>query len=615
MLKRSIALGGLAVLGGLIVAASAQETVWIHGATLVGEPKYEAGFAHFDYVNPHAPKGGLVRLSVIGSFDNLNPIPDAGILAAGTGLLYETLMTGNLDEPLSQYGLLAEGFIWADDFTWAIYKLREDAYWHDGVPITVADVIWSYEVQTDNSPGLAAYYSHVVAVEQTGEWEITFTFDGANNSELPIIVGQFSIFPKHYWEGTDADGEPRDFLQPTLDPPLGSGPYRIKTVDAGRTIAYERVEDYWGATLNVNVGHYNFDEIRYEYFLDETVQLEAFKADEYDFRTESIARVWANEYNFPAANDGRVILEWFEPEVSSGLMVGYYWNTRREKFQDPRVRWALTLAYPFESVNRDLFYSQYVRLSSFWDGIELAAIGTPEGRELEILETVRDLVPPEVFGPAYQNPVSSTPEELRENLRTALGLLNDAGWVLDGNTLVNAETGEPFIIEFVNRQPSLEPQALRYQEELRKIGIDFQIRTMDTSQWVNQVRAMEFDTVYSGRGQSLSPGNELYAFFGSQTAYLEGTVNLSGIDNPAVDALIELIVAAPDRDELVAATKALDRILMWNYYVTPGWTLRAIRAAFWDRFARPDPLPTFSIGFPTVWWYDDAKADQIGRAR
>ncbi len=618
MLKRQTlaAIASLAIAGGLIGGASAQDTGWLHGITLLGELKYPPGFAHFDYVNPNAPRGGVVRLSAIGTFDTLNMVPDQGLGAAGLGLIYDSLMVGTMDENQSQYGLLAEGLRYPPDYSSATYKLRENAFWHDGVPITVADVIWSFEVQVANSPGTASYYSHVSRVEQTGEWEFTFFFDETGNRELPTIVGQLTVIPKHYWTGVDAAGVPRDILAPTLVPPLGSSAYRVKSLDAGRTIVYERVPGWWGETLNVNIGQSNFDEIRYEYFLDETVQFEAFKADQYDFRSENIARRWANEYTFAAVTDGRVKKEWIETEINYGEMLGYMWNTRIDRFQDVRVRRALTLAYPFEQVNQDLFYGQYIRPKSFFDGINLEADGLPLGRELEILEGLRDYVPPEVFTADYTNPVNGTPDELRANLREALGLLNAAGWVLDGTRLVNQITREPFVIEFLNRQPSLEPQALRYQTELAKLGIEFQIRTVDASQWVNRVRAREreYDVIYYGWTQSLSPGNELLAYFGSQSARTPGSVNIPGIDNVAVDEIIDLIIQAPNREELVAATKALDRVLSWNYYVMPGWTLRAARIAYWDRFSHPDTFPPYGIGFPVTWWWDPEKAARIGPA-
>ena len=603
------AAAGLAFLGGM-TAVHAQDAAgeWLHGSTLIGELKYPEGFPHFDYVNPDAPKGGLARLGVFATgFDTLNVIPELGTLAPGIGQIYETLTTGTLDESSSQYGLLADAFRHPADYSSVTYRLNPDARWHDGQPVTPEDVVWSFETQIAQNPDVAEYYSHVTGAAVSGQREVTFTFDETGNRELPQIVGQLMILPKHWFEG-------RDIEAVSLDPPLGSGPYRVKSVDPGRSISYERVPDYWGADLNVNVGQNNFDELRYEIYLDETVLFEAFKADQFDFRWENIARRWANEYNFPAVADGRVVQELVDKEIDFGEMLGYVFNLRREKFQDVRVRRALVLAFPFETLNRDLFFGQYYRPDSYFDGIDLEAEGVPEGRELALLEEIRDLVPPEVFTTDYTNPINGTPEETRANLRLALQLLTEAGYTLRGNQLVDAQ-GQRLTVEFLNVQPTFEANALRYKEELAKIGIDFQIRTVDTSQYTARIRAFDYDVVYQGWRQSQSPGNEQYFFFGGESANEPGSRNYAGIDNPAINHLIEKIVYALDRDELVAATRALDRVLSWNYYLVPGWTGRIDRIAYWDRFSHPDPLPPYSYAFPLVWWYDQEKAQRVGVAQ
>jgi microcin C transport system substrate-binding protein len=501
-----------------------------------------------------------------------------------------------------------------DDYSSVTYKLRSEAKWNDGRPVTVDDVIYSFDVLKKNNPSQAYYYQHVVKAEKTGDNEVTFTFDQKGNRELPHILGQLLILPKHYWEGTDAKGNKRDITRSTLEPPLGSGPYRIKSLVPGRTISFERVPDYWGKDLPVNVGANNLDEIRYEYFRDETVELEAFKADQIDWRSESTARVWATGYDFPAVKAKKVVLELFEqPYRTAGLMVGFIFNLDREPFKDPRVRQAFDLAFPFEDINKSLFYGQYVRLGSYFDGIPLAAEGLPQGRELELLTEIRDKVPPEVFTEVYKNPVNASPAASRANLKKALALLTEAGYTLEGNKLIGKD-GKQLAVEFLMNGPLYEKIALRYQQELKKIGIDFQIRPVDTAQYENRVRSRDFDIMYSGWAQSMSPGNEQIEFFGSAAADREGSRNYGSIKNPAVDALIEKIIRAPDRDELIAATKALDRVLLWNHYLVPGWTLRAVRVARWDRYSRPDPLPEYSIGFPTIWWWDAAKAAKVGGA-
>ena len=601
---------------GAAVGANAEDSGWVHATSLIDPPKYAADFKHFDYVNVNAPKGGLVRLSNTGTFDTLNLVPPKGTMAAGIGLIYDTLMTSSLDEPYTEYGLLAEAVKFPPDYSSVTYRLRSGAKWHDGEPITADDVVWSFQVLTDKqhgNPGQAFYYQHVVKAEKTGEREVTFTFDHAGNRELPHIVGELIVLPKHYWEGTDAQGNKRDVFKSTLEPPLGSGPYKIKSVTPGRTVAYERVPDYWGKDLPVNIGSSNLDEIRYEYFRDDTVELQAFKADQIDWRIESSARVWASEYDFPAVQQKRVLRELFEqPYKSSGEMVGFVFNLNRDTFKDARVRQAFDLALPFEEMNKTLFFGQYTRFKSYFDGIPLASSGLPTGRELEILNEVKDKVPPEVFTGQYANPVNDSPQKERDNLRLALKLLNDAGWQLQGNQLVNAKTGKPLTAEYLIYTPTFEKVGLSYQTALKKIGVNLQIREVDTAQYENRVRSRDFDIIYANWAESMSPGNEQTDFFGSQSADREGSHNYGAIRDPAVDKIIQHILYTKDRDELVAATKALDRVLLWNHYVVPGWGLRANRVARWDRFSHPEPLPTYSDGFPTLWWWDADKAAKVG---
>ncbi len=592
-------------------AASADSGEWMHATSLLDDPpKYAEGFAHFDYVNPDAPRGGILRLSDTGTFDSLNFVPPRGATPLGLGLIYDTLMTSSMDEISTDYGLVAEAMKHPADYSSVTYRLREGAYWHDGMPMTAEDVVFSFNALTEHNPSQAFYYRHVANAEITGEREVTFTFDQTGNRELPHIVGQLLVLPKHYWEGTDADGEPRDISRGTLEVPLGSGPYRIKSVTPARTIVYERVDDYWARDLNVNVGSNNLDEIRYEYFRDETVELEAFKADQIDWRSESTARVWATSYDFDAVNDGRVILELFEePYRSAGLMTGFIFNLARQPFDDVRVRRAFNLAFPFEEINETIFFSQYTRLKSYFDGIPLASSGLPEGRELEILEGIRDLVPAAAFTETFTNPVTTTATE-RGNLREAIGLLREAGFTLDGNRLVDA-SGKQLEVEYLMNGPLFEKIALRYQAQLAKIGIKLTLRPADTSQYQNRVRSRDFDMIYSGWAQSMSPGNEQIDFFGSDSATREGSRNYGGVADAGVDTLIQKILQAPDRDELIATTKALDRVLLANHYLVPGWTLRAARVARWDRYARPETLPEFAVGFPTIWWWDDDKAQAV----
>ncbi len=593
---------------------SNQDKKWRYGLSLFGDLKYPEGFKQFDYVNANAPKGGTARQIAIGTFDNLNIVVAGikGTIAAGVGLIYDTLLAFALDEVTGAYGLLAEAISYPDDFSSVSYRLRAEAKWHDGMPVTPEDVIFSFDASKKNSPQLAAYYRHVVKVEKTGEREVTFTFDGPGNRELPQIVGEIMVLPKHWWEGTDKNGKKRDVGTNTLEPPLGSSAYRIKDFTAGRTIVYERVNDYWGKNLAVSVGINNFDELRYDYFRDTTVALEAFKADAVDWRVENVAKNWATAYDFPAVTDKRVLLKEFTIN-SRGVMQAFAFNIRRPKFADPRLRRAFNYAFDFEEMNKQIFYGQYQRVDSYFAGTELAATGLPGGRELELLETVRDKVPPEVFTTPYANPVGGNPEAVRNNLREALRLLKEAGYEVRNQQLVDSKTGEPFKVELLAEEPSSERIFLFYKPSLERLGIGVSVRTVDDTQYENRLRSWDFDIVIMTRGESLSPGNEQRGYWGSQAADQPGSLNWIGIKNPAVDAMIDAVIFAKSRDDLVAATHALDRVLLWNHYVVPQWTYPYERSARWDRFGYPDPLPKYAASaFPTVWWWDADKAAKTG---
>lgn len=603
---------GTGVLAG---PATAQEAGWKHGLSLFGDVKYPAGFKHFDYVNAAAPQGGTVRMSGFGTFDNFNEVVAMvkGNLAMGTTFFNETLMTPSFDEVSTEYGLLADAVRHADDHSWVTYRVSAKARWHDGKPVTADDVIFSFKVLKENRPDLAAYYRHVTKAEKTGEREVTFTFDGPGNRELPHIVGQLTIFPKHWWEGTDKSGNKRNIAATTLEPPLGSGPYRIKEFTPGRTIVYEKVADYWGKDLNVNIGTNNFAQVRFEYFRDSTVALEAFKGDQIDWRTETSAKDWATSYDFPAVRDKKVVREEF-PQTSSGVMQAFAFNIRRDKFKDARLRQAFNYAFDFEEMNRQLFYGQYKRINSYFFGTELASSGVPQGLELEILETVRAEVPADLFTRPYANPVNGDPTAVRNNLRQALRLLREAGYEIRDTKLVNAKTGEPFKLEILLVQPAFERVALFYKPALQRLGIDVSVRTVDTSQYENRLRQWDYDIIVMSWGQSLSPGNEQRGFWGSQAADQPGSRNVVGIKNPAADKMIERVIFAKSREELVAATHALDRVLLWNHYVVPQWSYPFQRTARWDRFGHPEIMPKYAASaFPTVWWWDKDKAAKVSQ--
>jgi len=610
------ALGGIAAIP-LINPASAQsaaEPAWRHALSLFGDVKYPADFKRFDYVNPDAPKGGAARMMSIGTFDNFNFAVSGikGNIAPAVMMIHQTLMERSQDEVATEYGLLAEAASHPDDFSWVVYRLRKEARWHDGVSVTPEDVIFSIETLKKLSPFYASYYRHVVKTETAGEREIKFTFDSPGNRELPTIVGEMPILPKHWWEGKDAQGRKRDVSATTLEKPLGSGPYRIKDFVAGRSVTLERVKDFWAANLPVQIGQNNFDELRFEFFRDNVVALEAFKADQADWINENSAKQWATAYDFPAVAEKRVIKEEF-PINDSGRMQAFAFNLRRDQFRDARLRRAFNFAYDFEEMNKQLFYGQYQRIKSYFDGTELASSGLPEGQELKILETVRDKVPPEVFTTPYANPVGGNPEAVRGNLREAARLLKEAGFEVRDKRLVDA-AGKPLTVEILVQDPASERIALFYKPSLERIGISVSIRVVDDAQYQNRLRSFDFDMIIDGWGQSLSPGNEQREFWGSQAADAPGSRNTVGIKNPAVDALIDQVIFAKDREGLVAATRALDRVLLWNFYVVPQFTYPYSRYARWDRFSHAEPLPKYArSGLPSLWWYDTEKAAKIGK--
>ena len=589
---------------------------WRHGLSLFGDLKYLRQFAHFDYVSPHAEKAGTVRRGVTGTFDNFNMAVEGvkGVLAAGIELIFETLFTPSLDEVSSEYGLLAESVSHPPDFNSVTYRLRAEAKWHDGSPITPRDVVFSFTSFKKLNPRLSTYYHHVVRAEITGPRDITFSFDAPGNRELPLIVGQLTVLPSHWWQATDNSGTRRRIGNTTLEPPLGSGPYRIKDVDAGRTVTYQRVGDYWGKDLNVRVGQNNFDTLRFDYYRDADIQFEAFKAGDFDWRTENVARNWATGYGFPAVKDQRVVLEEF-PIRNVGVMQAFAFNTRRSRLADPRLRRAFNFAFDFESINEDIFYRQYRRITSYFQGTELVCSGLPEGRELDILTPLRDQVPAEVFTTAYWNPIGGGPAADRRNLLEAMSLLEAAGFAARNLKLVELKTAEPMKVEFLLSDPTYERFVLSYQDSLARLGIDSTVRTVDSIQYENRLRNFDFDVVVASWEESLTPGNELRDYFGSSAAGAPGSRNLVGIADKAIDQLIDRIIYAGNRAEQVAATHALDRVLLWHHYVVPQWTLNEVRTARWNRYAKPDRMPIYGMSaFPDIWWWDAQLAAATDRS-
>jgi microcin C transport system substrate-binding protein len=603
----------LTVMVALSFAGAAEANIRHHALSLLGEPKFGPDFKHFDWVNPAAPKGGTVRLWALGAFDSLNPYTIKGSPAAGLGLIYDALMVSSPDEPSTEYGLVAAWVSHPDDFSSVTFGLRPEARFHDGKPMTAADVVFTFEQLKKNHPHYAFYYKNVVKAEPTGPNEVTFTFDQKGNRELPLIVGQMPVLPKHYWEGKSANGEARDLGRSTLEIPLGSGPYRIKEIDAGRSIVYERVKDYWAKDLPISIGQWNFDEIRYSYFRDRVPAFEAFKAGQIDFWQESSAKFWATGYDFEAANKSLVRKEEI-PVARVAPMQAFVMNLRRPQFQDARVRRAFNLAFDFEWANKNLFFDQYRRVGSFFDNSELASKGLPTGLELKILEEVRGQVPPEVFTTEWKNPVNAGPQDARRNLAEASKLLGEAGWKARNGVLVDGQ-GRELSVEFLIVSPDFERVILPYKTALERLGVKASIRVVDSAQYQRREDSFDFDIIVDTFPQSLSPGNEQRDFWGTPAADREGSRNTAGIKNPAIDKLIERLIFAKDREELVAATRALDRVLLWNHYVVPQWHTPYDRVASWDMFGRPAKLPSQSISFQRIWWVDPDKAKALATAR
>jgi microcin C transport system substrate-binding protein len=582
-----------------------------HSLSLVGEPKYPADFTHFGFVNPDAPKGGLVRLPSIGGFDSLNPVLYRGERAPGISLVNENLMSDSIDEPSTSYGLIAEWASYPEDYSSVTFKLREDARWHDGKPVTPDDVIYSLDVNKKANPRMGLYYKNVSHAEKTGKNKVTFYFDTKGNRELPMIMGQLTVLPKHFWMGTNADGETRDPMKTTLEPPLGSGPYRVKTVRPGRSITFERVDDYWGKDLPVNKGMWNFDKIRFDCYRDMTVAFESFKAGNLDFWNETSSKNWAMAYDFPAVRNGEVIRE--EVKLNRVMpMQAFVMNLRRPQFQDRSVRQALNLAFDFEWANKNLFYGQYERVRSYFQNSELAApAALPEGRELEILETMRGQIPEEVFTTVHQNPSNNEKTAMRNNLRKAVKLLREAGWHVKDGKLTNTKTGQQMTIEFLLVSPLFERIVQPYIRNLDRLGITSSIRLVDSAQYTRRLNNFDYDVIVGNFAQSESPGNEQRDFWGSEAADREGSTNLIGVKDKAIDKLIDHVIFAKDREELVAATRALDRVLLWSDFVVPQWFSPSSRIAFWHRYDEPETLPGLTPGFLQVWWQDKDKATSV----
>lgn len=574
--------------------------------SLTGELKYPVDFRHFEYADLDAPKGGAVNLSAAGTFDTLNQFVIKGNPAAGLYRIYDSLMSPAGDEPSSEYGNLARSAEIPADLTWTAFNLRPEARWHDGRPLTSADVVFSFNLlKNEGVPSYRYYYKNVAEAVAEGPHRVRFNFSGPTNKELPHIIGQLVVLPRHYWQG-------REFNATTLDPPLGSGPYRVGKVKPGTSISYERVENYWGRELPVNLGRHNFGTVRYVYFRDRSIALEAFKAGDLDFFSENNSKRWATEYDFPALRQGRVIKEKLPRNLPVGMQA-YVFNTRRAIFRDERVREALSSAFDFEWSNANLFYGQYTRTKSFFANSKFASRGLPDKDELALLEPLRGRVPDKVFTAAYEPPRNDRKGALRRNLRKASELLAAAGWQVRGGRLVNA-AGMPLSFEILMANSSEERIAAPMVRNLERLGVRVDMRLVDRAQYERRVSEFDFDMITQSWGQSFSPGNEQRRFWGSEAAGLSGSSNYAGIKDPAVDILIGTVVFAKDARALTAATRALDRVLLWNHFVIPQFHITSYRIAYWDMFGRPALMPEYGLGFnEDTWWVDPGRARALGR--
>lgn len=569
-----------------------------HALTLYGEPaKYPVNFKHFDFVNPDAPKGGELRQSGFGGFDSLNPFINKGVAADDIGLIYDTLTRHSLDEPFTEYGLLAEKIEVAPDHSWVRFYLRPQARFHDGQAVTAADVVFTFDaLMKDGAPQYKAYYADVAKATAEDAQRVRFDFKRSNNRELPLILGQLPVLPKHWWSN-------REFNKGNLEMPLGSGPYKVADVAAGRSIRYERVKDYWGNDLAVNRGFYNFDSILIDYYRDTTVALEALKAGQFDYWLEVSAKNWASAYDVPAVKDGRLHKEEITNHNPTGMQ-GFVFNIRRPLFQDPRVREALGLLFDFEWTNKQLFNGAYTRTHSYFENSELAASGLPGSDELKILEPLRAKLDPKVFNSVFEVPRSDASGIIREQQRRAYQLLQEAGWKIVDDKMVDAD-GKPVSLEFLLAQTDFERVLLPYKRNLADLGIELVIRRVDVSQYINRLRSRDFDMIVGGFGQSSSPGNEQREYWHSASADNPGSRNFIGLKDPAVDSLVEGLINADSRQSLVAHTRALDRVLLAGHYVIPNWHIKTWRVAYWNRLQHPEVTPLYDVGLMT-WW---AKAD------
>ena len=578
-----------------------------HAIAMHGDPKYSADFKSVDYVNPNAPKGGKVIFSSTGSYDSFNPFILKGTAAAGIGNLYETLTTNSSDEAFTEYGLIAEKIEWPEDRSWVAFTIRDEAVWHDGKKITPEDVIWTFNILMEKGhPFYKYYYGDVVEVIKENKNKVRFNFKGNTNLELPLIVGQLPVLPKHYWAN-------QNFEETSMEIPIGSGPYKIKDFDPGRSITYQLDQNYWGKNIPIKKGTENFSFIKYEYYKDRSIEREAFKSGDIDFFSENTSKDWATSYATPAVQNGIIKKELIEHQNPQGMQ-GFAFNTRKDIFKERRVRQALSYAFDFEWTNKNLFYNAYKRTNSFFENSELASSGLPSGKEMEYLRAYMDILPKEVFKEEYNPPKTDGSGFMRLELQKAALLLQNSGWELIDRKLINKKTGKKFEFEILLVSPAFERIVAPFKDNLEKLGIEVTIRTIDSAQYQNRLDTFDFDMIVSTFSQSLSPGNEQRNFWGSDAAKTNGSRNIIGIKDTVIDLLIEKIISSKNREDLIHSTRALDRVLLWGHYVIPQWHISAYRTLYWDIFDKPLVRPKYSLGTNT-WWIDSEKVSTINERK
>ncbi|MCK5164872.1 MAG: ABC transporter substrate-binding protein [Desulfobacula sp.] len=584
-----------------IVSANENSIISTH-FSLRDTPKYKEGFTHFDYVNPDAPKGGSVTLSTTGTFDSFNRYAQRGDSAQGSEQLYDTLMVSSDDEIDVLYPLIAQKIEYSKDFTWIVFYINKNARFQDGKAITAEDVVFTFnKFMTQGVPQFKSYYKNVANVEALDSQRVKFTLKDSRLDLLHSLAG-LTVLPKHYWEK-------RDFSQPTTKVPLGSSGFTISSFKMGQYVVVKRLKDYWAKDLAVNKGRHNFDFIRYDYYKDEIVTLEAFKAGEFDFRSENVAKQWATLYKGTDFDKNNIIKEEIPHDIPQAMQALTF-NTQKEVFKDVRVREALTYAMDFEWMNKHLFYNQYTRTRSYFQNTEYEAKGLPSKEEIACLEPVKDQIPPRVFTQSYQPPVTDGSGNIRKQMRTALGILKKAGWQISNKKMTHEKTNRIMEFELLLYSPTMERIAIPLQANLKKMGITINIRRVDTTQYINRMRSRDFDIITGGYSANPFPSSNLKIVWHSN--FFDSTYNKAGVKDPAIDFLTEKIDQnQTDKKALLYYGRALDRVLQYNFFVIPEWHLSKFRVAYWNKFSRPAVRPRYSIGFIDTWWIDKDKQAKL----